>query len=78
MLDLRADTCPDCGELLSESLHVDGRPDPQYSSHYAICMGCVAKERGQRVQDARDAPVEKSGGMVFRAARKWLLKQIGG
>lgn len=75
LLDLKADICDGCGELLSESLHVDGRPDPQYSNHFAVCMGCVAKQRGMAELDKRDAPTEKQGGMVFRMARKWVLRR---
>lgn len=74
LLDYEADLCGGCGQPLSESLHVEGRPDPVYENFTVTCMGCKAKERGEKVQEKQDDVVEKSGGVVFRAARKWVLR----
>lgn len=75
--EYEGDLCPGCGQPLSESLHVDGRPDPEYAYSYAVCVGCVVKERGQANQDKKDTIREKSGGTVWRNARRWLLRRLG-
>lgn len=75
--EYEADLCPGCGQPLSESLHVDGKPDPKYTYSYAVCAGCVVKERGQAKQEKEDAVREKSGGTVWRNARRWLLRRLG-
>lgn len=73
LLDYQADLCPGCGQPMSKYLHKDGEPDPHVGSSYAVCTACMAKERGFAIQDKRDQQVEKSGGIVYRTARRWLL-----
>jgi hypothetical protein len=73
ILDYRADLCPGCGQPMSDYLHKDGEPDPKVSPSYTVCVACVAKERGFMIQDRKDQMVEKSGGVVYRSARRWLL-----
>lgn len=58
---------------MSEYLHKAGEPDPQISPSYTVCVACVAKEKGFMIQDKRDQMIEKSGGTVYRSARRWLL-----
>jgi hypothetical protein len=74
--DLRADQCSGCGEPLSESLHVEGQPDPVYSASYAVCVSCKAREHAMSVVEAKDAAAEKNGGKVFRAARHWVMRRL--
>lgn len=76
VIDLRADQCPGCGEPLSESLHVEGRPDPKYAASYAVCVSCKSREHAMSVVEKKDAAAEKSGGTVFRAARHWVMRRI--
>lgn len=68
--------CSGCGYPMSDFLHRDGQPDPQLSLNYAVCTACVAKERALAVQNKRDDMVEKSGGIVYRSARRWLMRII--
>lgn len=42
--EVEQDTCPGCGQPLSESLHVDGQPDPDYVDTYVECVGCRVRE----------------------------------
>lgn len=74
--EYEADLCPGCGQPLSESLHVEGRPDPKYTYEYAVCIGCVVKERGQAKKDREDAAQEKAGSSPWRNARRWLLRKL--
>lgn len=73
LLDYQADLCPGCGQPMSQYLHKDGEADPHIVPSYTVCTACVAKERGFATQDKRDQMIEKSGGMVYRSSRRWLL-----
>jgi hypothetical protein len=75
LLDYQADLCPSCGLPMSDYLHTEGKPDPPLSSSYAVCVACVAKERIFMTQDKRDQMIERSGGTVYKTARRWLLLQ---
>lgn len=67
---MRADACGGCGESLSESLHVDGRPDPVYQAGYAVCLACKAREvRQQEVQDND----KKRNVKVYEGSRHWVV-----
>lgn len=72
---MRADQCPGCSEPLSESLHVEGRPDPVYSASYAVCVACKSREHAMEQVEKQDAAKEKQGGKVFRAARHWVMSR---
>jgi hypothetical protein len=76
VIDIRADQCPGCGEPLSESLHVEGRPDAHYSASYAVCVSCKAREHSMGIVEKKDAADEKNGAKVFRAARHWVMRRI--
>lgn len=76
LLDYKADICRDCGQPLSESLHVAGQPDPQYESAFAVCVGCKVLERSQRKKRVEDEAAEKSGVSIFASARKWILTRV--
>jgi hypothetical protein len=67
--DYEAGLCPGCGHALSESLHREGTPDRTYQAAYAVCLGCAAKERAQRVADDRDQHLQAP----MRAARHWTV-----
>lgn len=67
--DYEADLCPGCGHPMSESLHREGVPDPQYQAAYAVCLGCVAKERAQKAADDADQKLDHPR----RAARHWTV-----
>lgn len=73
LLDYKADLCPGCGMPMSDYLHVDGQPDKPVSTSYTVCSACVVRERGQMIQDKRDEMIEKSGGTIYRSARRWLM-----
>lgn len=76
VIDMRADQCPGCGEPLSESLHVEGQPDPKYSVSYAVCVSCKTREHATTQVEKQDAATEKQGGTVYRAARHWVMNRI--
>ena len=76
IVDIRADSCPGCGEPLSESLHVEGKPDPVYSASYAVCVSCKTREHAMGVIEKRDEADEKNHVKVFRAARHWVISRI--
>lgn len=76
LMDIKADQCPGCGEPLSESLHVNGKPDPVYSAAFAVCVSCETREKAMNVISHRDDSIEKSGGKVFRAARHWVMRRL--
>lgn len=67
--DYEADLCPGCGHPLSQSLHREGVPDPVYQAAYAVCLGCVAKERAQKAADDHDQKLDHPR----RAARHWTV-----
>jgi hypothetical protein len=76
VIDIRADQCHGCGEPLSESLHVEGQPDPIYSASYAVCVSCKAREHAQGLVEQRDAADEKNHVKVYRAARHWVMTRL--
>lgn len=76
VIDLRADQCHGCGEPLSESLHVEGKPDPVYTVSYAVCISCKTREHAMDLIEKKDAADEKNGGKVFRAARHWVMRRL--
>jgi hypothetical protein len=75
VIDLRADQCQGCGEPLSESLHVEGQPDPVYAASYAVCVSCKSREHAMEMVEKQDAAKEKNGAKVFRAARHWVMRR---
>lgn len=73
LLDYQSDLCPGCGQPMTDTLHKEGEPDPPFTASYAVCTACVAKERVFRIQNQRDEKIEKTGGVVYRDSRRWLL-----
>lgn len=53
----KADLCPGCGRPLSESLRLEGRPDPSYAVGTQICTGCLELDahRAHRAQGDKAA-----------------------
>jgi hypothetical protein len=70
LLDMKADECPGCGQPLSESLHDDTKPDPEYDVGFLVCMGCVARDRAVKKQEGKDKAQNAVG--VFASARRWV------
>lgn len=63
---------------MSESLHVDGHDDPSYTASFAVCVGCMSREKAQTTRDEIDTKIEKTGGKVWRASRRWVLTRVRG
>lgn len=75
VIDIRADQCSGCGEPLSETLRVAGKPDPQYTAMVAVCVSCEAKERVMAILEKKDQQDEKTR-KIFRSARHWVMKRL--
>ena len=73
LAEYRADLCPGCGMPQSDYLHEVGKPAPKLTLNYSVCTACVAKQRVLDQQKALDDRIEKSGGVVYREARRWLF-----
>jgi hypothetical protein len=70
VIDMKADSCPGCSAPLSESLHVDGRPDPVYKAGYAVCLSCKAREKRMEEVEADD---RKTHTKVHPGSRHWVI-----
>lgn len=75
-LDWKADIHPACGHHLSETLHVEGQPDPEFAGGFAVCLACEALERAQHEQQKRDEPKARAGQFVAHIARLWQAVKV--
>lgn len=60
-LDWKADMCPGCGRPRSESLRVEGRPDPQYVVGTLICTGCLELDAHRAHRATGDKQAHEQG-----------------
>jgi hypothetical protein len=75
VIDIRADQCSGCGEPLSESLRVAGKPDPVYTAMVRGLRLVQARERVMAVLEKKDQQDEKTR-KIFRSARHWVMKRL--
>lgn len=82
LADLEADTCPH-GHRLSDAMHVDGHPDPEFEVAYEACTACAALERAQRIQSQADESPEAQRkkdtlktAYDYPSARLWFAKPV--
>jgi S-adenosylmethionine synthetase len=76
-LDWKGNIHPACGHHLDDTLHVEGRPDPQFAGGFVTCLACEAIERAQAEKARKDEPEIKANKFVAQAARLWQAVKVG-